>query len=124
MIRGEEVFVTGYGARRAFGSGRDAFSRNVFPASVAFRLVDRFDASPYWTDLPALDTVAISQRQAPVPAALSNSFAFGGRNVSLVFAARRSCSADAARRSCSADAARRSRSADAARRSCSADTER
>jgi 3-oxoacyl-[acyl-carrier-protein] synthase II len=64
MIRGEEVFVTGYGVRCAFGSGRDVVLRNVFPGSVAFRPVDRFDASPYRTDLAALDTVAISQRQA------------------------------------------------------------
>jgi 3-oxoacyl-[acyl-carrier-protein] synthase II len=64
MIRKPEIFVTGYGARSAFGSGRDAFLHNVFPGSVAFRPVDRFDASPYRTDLAALHTVAVSQRQA------------------------------------------------------------
>jgi 3-oxoacyl-[acyl-carrier-protein] synthase II len=59
-----EVFVTGYGVRCAFGPGRDAFLKSVFPARVAFRPVDRFDASPYRTDLAALDTIVLSQREA------------------------------------------------------------
>jgi 3-oxoacyl-[acyl-carrier-protein] synthase II len=41
-----------------------------------------------------LDYVAGSSRQAPVGAALSNSFAFGGHNVSLVFARHRTPHAD------------------------------
>lgn len=64
MSHEAEVFITGYGVRCAFGSGRDAVLRHVFPGSVAFRRVDRFDASPYRTDLAALAPVAISQRQA------------------------------------------------------------